>query len=248
VRREEVEQRRRRGRAPCQGDGSSNASSSLLAKNLLDGLAEEPRNPERRAAGALTQSLRTAFSRAPELAPDAAFMADVTARLKAQQQARGRSRTPIWLALAAVLVVGIALGWAWWRVASSESFEAWAKLAAHAAGDHRYCALQHALDEAPISLEEAARRYDPRYAHVREVVERSAPVREGDIEVVGAHAALPRLIFCASAGGTSRAAVPAPRRARYARALCRQARKAMLRDASGSPLRHEFTRRTSRGP
>jgi hypothetical protein len=85
-----------------------------------------------------------------------------------------------------IAVMGMAALALWMGRAPSTS--AWARLAASAAGDHRYCALQHALDEAPISLEEAAQRYDPRYRRIRELVEASIPVRDGDVEVLGAHA------------------------------------------------------------
>jgi hypothetical protein len=89
------------------------------------------------------------------------------------------------MAAAAVLV--IALGW---LVSSERQLVASATvsaLAGHAAGDHRYCALEHALEDPVITLEEAARRYDPVYASFRQVVAEAAPVRERSMQVVDAH-------------------------------------------------------------
>lgn len=54
------------------------------------------------------------------------------------------------------------------------------------AGGRRYCALEHALEEAPIPLEDAARLYNRRYRSVREAVAESAAVRSGDVEILGA--------------------------------------------------------------
>jgi anti-sigma factor RsiW len=143
------------------------------------------------ARQALRHVLRNAFARSTSLAADEAFLAQVRARLKHQhERAQRRFARPAWLAIAASVVLVIGLGWALMWVVRAPSTIDWAGLAAHAAGDHRYCALQHALDEAPIPLEEAARRYDPRYGRIREVVETSGPVRDGDVEVLGAHACI----------------------------------------------------------
>ena len=60
------------------------------------------------------------------------------------------------------------------------------ELARAAAGDHRDCALQFRLSEQPISLEEAARRYDPlyrRFATVTPAADRLA----GRLAVVARH-------------------------------------------------------------
>src|SRR5262249_56424481 len=63
-----------------------------------------------------------------------------------------------------------------------------AALSAHAAGDHRDCALHFALEEAPISLDDAARLYEPVYRGLREALETSTPIVRGQLELVEAHA------------------------------------------------------------
>ena len=145
---------------------------------------------ELEARRALRAQLRLAFGRSVELAPPPSFAADMRARLR-QEQARSdghRRRTWLALAAAAAILAGAAGIYTLRDVADDGPTLDWARFAAHAAGDHRYCALQHALEEPPISLEEAARRYDSAYGGLREVVEASAPVRGGEAVVVGAHA------------------------------------------------------------
>jgi hypothetical protein len=138
----------------------------------------------------LRRTLREAIERSPSLAPDDAFVSDVRARLKDEHDRLHRRRAlPSWLPIAASLVLMAGLGWGViWLLRSGSPTIDWARLAVHAAGDHRYCALQHALDEAPISLEEAAHRYDPMYGGLQEVIEASGPVRAGDVVLLGAHA------------------------------------------------------------
>ena len=144
------------------------------------------------ARRALRTQLRLAFGRSAELAPPPSFAADMRAGLRLREERAGsRGRRPrTWLVLAAaaaVLALAVAIYTLRTPPADSVTLD-WARLAAHAAGDHRFCALQHALEEPPISLEDAARRYDPAYGGLREVVEASTPVRGGEAVVVGAHA------------------------------------------------------------
>lgn len=162
----------------------------------LDGCAACRGELEARAALRLT--LRGAFEEATTLAPDSRFMAAVRARLLSD---RGISRRRFggrtsWLALAASLILVAAAGWAlgWGPDRQSGRFDrgsapsaAVSALAGHAAGDHRYCALEHALDEPVITLDEAARRYNPVYASLKDAVAQSAAVREGGLEILGAH-------------------------------------------------------------
>ncbi len=158
----------------------------------LDGCAACRGELEARVALRLT--LRAAFEHSPTLAPDTRFVADVRSLLTGRSTSQGRfgGRTS-WLAMAATLILVVAAGWALgWGPGRPLSrpgggSAAVSALAAHAAGDHRYCALEHALDEPVISLEEAARRYNPAYASLRDVVAQSAPVREGGLEILGAH-------------------------------------------------------------
>ncbi|HXG57294.1 MAG TPA: zf-HC2 domain-containing protein [Vicinamibacterales bacterium] len=137
----------------------------------------------------LRQTLRQAFEHAPTLAPEPRFVASVRATLEDHGAAgRGFGVSTSWLALAAGVVLVVALGWQYGRIdrppVASATLSA---LGVHAAGDHRYCALEHALDEPVITLDEAARRYNPIYASLREVVAQSAAVREGGVDILGAH-------------------------------------------------------------
>ncbi len=98
----------------------------------------------------LRRTLRRAVATAPSLTPDPAFIARVTA----QARARGGGRRPFglrghWLAIAAGLVLVV---FAAWQIAGvlTGAPRSIAALAEHAAGAHRYCALEHALEEAPI--------------------------------------------------------------------------------------------------
>lgn len=139
---------------------------------------------------ALRQTLRRAFEQTATLAPAPEFVTGLRAALTVEAP-HTRSRFALsntWLALAAGIVLVVIVGWQFRSIdrlpdASSHL----AALASHAAGDHRECALEHALAVAPISLEEAARRYNAAYAGLRQIVDQSEPVRTGDIEVIAAH-------------------------------------------------------------
>lgn len=87
------------------------------------------------------------------------------------------------LAVAASLALVGLLGW---QLASTNT-SSLRTLVAHAVGDHRNCALEHSLEEPPISLDDAARQYDSRYAALRETVAQAPPVRRGEVEVIAAH-------------------------------------------------------------
>jgi hypothetical protein len=141
------------------------------------------------------QTLRRTLRRAVEGVHDLAPTPDFTARLEAGllQQASAGSRSawfnrPVrYLALAAALVVVAVLGWQVIGPIGGTDPERIAALAAHAAGDHRDCALHFALDEPPISLDEAARLYDAAFARLLDVVAGSEPVRTGAAEVLAGH-------------------------------------------------------------
>lgn len=142
---------------------------------------------------ALRQSLRDAFRSSRDLAPDPRFTAqvqDLVSSHFAPRPARGFASRR-WLAIAAAVTVVAVAGWQLLGGrAGRAGFGHLAELAAIAAGDHRFCALQHALDEAPITLAEAASRFDPAYASLEEAVAGASPVRDGDVEVLGAHSCL----------------------------------------------------------
>ncbi|MBA2259695.1 MAG: zf-HC2 domain-containing protein [Acidobacteria bacterium] len=139
---------------------------------------------------ALRQTLRRAFLSSETLAPTGEFTERVRASLGTEAAAGRRwfGHVTPWIAIAASVAFVLTVSWQVLRSTHQpEASSALAALAAHAAGDHRHCALDHSLEELPISLDEAARRYNPAYATLREVVSQSGPVRGGTIEILGAH-------------------------------------------------------------
>lgn len=117
------------------------------------------------------------------------------------------------MAIAASIAFALVVGWQVLPLDREPvASKALAALAGHAAGDHRDCALHPALEEPPISLEEAARRYSPIYAPLRDVIAQSGPVRDGTAEILGAHwCVFKGRSFCAC--GRAAARNPRPGRA-----------------------------------
>ena len=112
------------------------------------------------ARRAMRNTLRSALASAAELRPRPEFAAELAAKLRPQAAAVSRrSLLQSWWALAAGAALAIG-GGVWVR----ESRSRLASLAREAAGDHQNCAIKFNLPERPISLEEAARRYDPAFA------------------------------------------------------------------------------------
>lgn len=105
----------------------------------------------------LRAATRSAFAGAPALAAHPEFAVALASRLRADGARQQAARTPrrLWLAIAAsvLLVVGAGFGWREWSASGILA------LLHDAVGDHRFCALTFKLAEAPIPLEEAARRY-----------------------------------------------------------------------------------------
>jgi hypothetical protein len=141
------------------------------------------------ARQALRTTLRRAVLESQALAPAAAFVERVRSRLLRDDAPRRRAFgvPAFWLAIAASVAVVAALGWQLRGDRAASALSALAALAAEAAGDHQACALHHALDEPPIPLDEAAQRYNPAYADLVDVVSRTAPVRGGAVDILGAH-------------------------------------------------------------
>jgi len=114
---------------------------------------------ERRAS---REKLRAAFACAEDLRPRPEFSAELVARLRPPlPRVSRRSALQSWWALAA----GVALaagGGLFVRHSSSRS--RLAVLARAAAGDHQNCAVRFNLDERPLRLEDAGRRYGAPYA------------------------------------------------------------------------------------
>jgi anti-sigma factor RsiW len=111
----------------------------------------------------LRNRLQSAFGSAPALAPRQEFADQLRARLQ-PRAAAGVSRRDVlrsWWAIAAGAVLAAGGGLAG-RSALHRS--RLAELARSAAGDHQNCAIKFNLTERPISLQDAARRFDPAYA------------------------------------------------------------------------------------
>lgn len=142
----------------------------------------------------LRAGLQSAFATSDDLRVRPEFVAALTSELRARAETSSRRWTHVsgrW-ALAAGLVLAAAAigGGSLWRVASERSAlsrpegldEAVLKVARDAAGDHRDCALHFRLAERPISLDEAARRYDAAYAALRAAV-RPTSANAGNVPV-----------------------------------------------------------------
>jgi len=115
------------------------------------------------ARRALRLAVHRAFRNARDLGPSDDFGARLRATLEAashQAPARRRIRFQAWWALAATVLLVAALGAAYrgrgWIATTGA-------LARAAVGDHLNCALHFRLAEKPITLDEAARRYDIAY-------------------------------------------------------------------------------------
>ena len=145
---------------------------------------------ELEARRALRQTLRGAFLRSPSLAPSEAFLGTARATLLAEKGSRPRwAGVADWLGIAAAFLLVAGLAWLVDGVPRTQSLSvAMSGISAHAAGDHRNCALHFALEEKPVSLDDAARLYEPIYRGLREAVATSAPIVEGQIQLVEAHA------------------------------------------------------------
>lgn len=111
----------------------------------------------------LRKRLQTAVDTAPSLAPRPEFLSGLTARLQPVDTGRAVTRRA-WLETAlasAAAVIALVSGGVFARSAWRRSRNA--ALEASAVGDHQNCAIKFNLRERPISLEEAARRFDPAY-------------------------------------------------------------------------------------
>jgi hypothetical protein len=134
----------------------------------------------------LRASLRGAWDRSEETAPRPEFLASLATTLATGASvARGRTlwwrRWPAFAAAAAVVVaVGIA------GRAGIGAFRLSALVHA-AAGDHQDCAVAFRLTEKPISLEDAARRFDPAFGSLA-ALELPAAGPRGPIRILERHA------------------------------------------------------------
>ena len=147
---------------------------------------------ELEARQVLRQTLRGAFLRSASLGPTEAFLARTRAMTLAEEK---RTRQPQWagvgnwLGVAAAFLLVAGLAWLVDSLPRAPSLSvAMSGISAHAAGDHRNCALHFALEEKPISLDEAARLYEPGYRGLREAVATASPIADGQVQLVEAHA------------------------------------------------------------
>lgn len=134
----------------------------------------------------LRDTLRSAFEHAPDLQPADAFLDALAARVRAEAVSiRPRPKWRAWLAVAAGVMVMVGLG------AATTAWLAQAGLAelAHlAAGDHQNCALKFMLPERPITLTEAAQRFDAAFGPLERVTFPATTAGNHAIEFVERHA------------------------------------------------------------
>jgi hypothetical protein len=129
----------------------------------------------------IRDGLKQAFARAADLQMRPAFRDGLTSRLRTSRPARPRWWQSGWLVAAAasmVLVVGAGVYVLRPRVPD---------LAVQAAGDHQNCAVKFALRERPISLADAASRYDSAYARLETSPPDLVPTGAGALHVAERH-------------------------------------------------------------
>ena len=163
---------------------------SFLAEELLvetnhDLLRHLSGCPDCRADLGVRAGLRTrlkqAFERRADLQMRPEFAGDVAERLRASALARRGGWQVGWpIAAAASVLLAAAISLYFLGGGTSE-------IAAQAAGDHQNCAVKFALAERPISLEEAASRYDPAYARLRYTPPDDVSTGAGTLHVADRH-------------------------------------------------------------
>jgi hypothetical protein len=131
----------------------------------------------------LRTMLQRAFTNTDALQPRTTFAAEAMAQVGSTQTRRAtRSNVRTWgylaLAASALLVTAAGLFIFGNRVAA---------VVRDAAGDHRNCALQFRLAERPISLADAAARYDPLYARLQDTPPNEMMTAAGPVRVVDRH-------------------------------------------------------------
>lgn len=129
----------------------------------------------------LRASLRRAFANAETLRPRPNFATETMAQVRTSRTRRARwSALRIWGTLAASALVATAAGL---FVFSNRV----SGVVRDAVGDHRYCAVQFRLAERPISLAEAAARFDPTYARLENTPATEVRSAVGPLRVVDRH-------------------------------------------------------------
>jgi anti-sigma factor RsiW len=165
-------------------------SEQLLVETTHDILRHVAQCPSCRAEIESRRRLRTAirgaFERAPDLRPSPEFLASIGQRVREQGERRRPTHTRrnmLAIAASLLLVSGVGFGGRAWLGASR-----FAGLVRAAAGDHQNCAIRFTLKEQPISLEEAAQRFDPAYGSLVAVAPAPARLAHGELTVLERHA------------------------------------------------------------
>jgi anti-sigma factor RsiW len=163
-------------------------SEQLLVETTHDILRHLSQCPSCRAEidsrRRLRTALRGAFERSPELRATPEFLASVGRQVREHHSSRSVRMSP-WsfrpmMAIAAslLLVSAVAFGGREWLGTS---------LLHAVLGDHQNCAIRFRLNEKPISLEEAAQRFEPAYRSLVAVAPSPARLSNGDLTVLERH-------------------------------------------------------------
>jgi len=161
-------------------------SEQLLVETTHDILRHLSQCPSCRAETESRRRLRTAlrgaFERSPELRATPEFLASVGRHVRERQSSRSvraarRSLRPM-MAIAATVLLAVAFGGREWLGTS---------LLHAVLGDHQNCAVRFRLKEKPISLEEAAQRFEPAYRSLLAVAPSPARLSNGDLTVLERH-------------------------------------------------------------
>jgi len=132
----------------------------------------------------LRSKLRVGFEKAPDLQMSEEFAGRLTTQLRDAGFSGARFPAAKYLAIAASLLIVGALGFIVmqqrWRRQTVVA------LTASVVGDHRDCALNHRLDEKPIDLDDAGRKYDSAYINLVKAVMTDGKLPAG-VEFVDAH-------------------------------------------------------------
>jgi hypothetical protein len=149
---------------------------------LLHHLASCPAcQSELEARSRLRTGLREAFARAADLRVRPGFEEEMAAFLREPAPLDRRRRwTGRWLAMAASLLLVALVGVYMLR----GRLDGVARIAA---GDHQNCAVKFALREKPISLSEAAARYDAAFARLEQTPPDEVQTAAGTLHVADRH-------------------------------------------------------------
>jgi anti-sigma factor RsiW len=166
-------------------------SEQLLVETTHDILRHLSQCPSCRAEidsrRRLRTALRGAFERSPELRATPEFLASVGRRVREHHSSRSvrmsrwSFRPMMAIAASLLLVSAVAFGGREWLGTS---------LLHAVLGDHQNCAIRFRLNEKPISLEEAAQRFEPAYRSLVAVTPSPARLPNGDLTVLERHSCI----------------------------------------------------------